>query len=70
VSTADNRLDELVSELDQDARDSTGPSAGFVDDIVSTARWQRTVRGGLGTALKLLEAFGDALKQALGAPRK
>ncbi len=66
MSTTDERLDELVGELDADAAaDELGPE--FVSGIVSTARWQAPIRDALGSVLRLVDAVGIALKKALGA---
>ncbi len=65
MSTQDERLDELVAELDDDA-DAASASQGFVDNVIATAKWQRVVKNALDTLEKLLESIATALKLAAG----
>lgn len=66
MSTEETRLDEIVAELDDDA-DRAGPvSQGFVDNVVTTARWQQVLKSALDALQKLVDSIAAAAKLALG----
>jgi hypothetical protein len=66
MSDDQERLDELVDELNSEGDRAGHPSMGLVDDVVATARWQAVVRRALGNLVGLAGSIGEAARIGMG----